>query len=312
MATALLLAASTARATPPTPADVETAKAEFSSGLDLRTKGDLPSALTHFKAAFALVPTPITELEVGRTLLGMGHILEGREALLDASHLPHQDGESDKAQQARDEAGRLAEEARARIASVKVEYGGAPAATPVLTIDGVVIPPAAAGAPRMLDPGHHVVVARAAGKMGRAEVDLRDGEQRTVSLTLDQRDPAVRGEGTGHLVPGPLVYIGFSVAGAGLLVGAGTGMAAFITADTVKGECPNGLCPPSAHGDRQASEALGTISTIAFAVGGAGLVAGIVGLLVSHRVPERERAAQATVRLQPWLGPGTLGLSGSF
>ncbi|HEY2366275.1 MAG TPA: hypothetical protein VGH87_07820 [Polyangiaceae bacterium] len=279
---------------------MESAKVAFTEGLAAREKNDHPGALAKFRAAYALVPTPITGLEVGRELIANGKILEGRALLLEVSRMPKKPGESEKAEQARDEAADLAEKAHAKLATLTVETD----ATDV-SIDDVAIPKDATHTPRVLDPGHHVVVVRSANKSGRAEVDLAPGDQHQIHVDADHDDtPKPIEPPKSHIVfrPRTPFYASVVVTGAGLVVGIGAGIPAAAIAGHLASECPSKKCPPSASGDLDATLALGWVSTIGFAVAGAGAIATIITAALSTH---RETAApppQTTVRLVPALG----------
>jgi hypothetical protein len=275
-------ASSVARADEPTPADVETAKVAFAEGLALREKGDEAGALARFRAAYALVPTPITGLEVGRSLVATNHVLDGRALLLEVARMPKHPGESDKAQASRDAAAELAEKARADLATLTVETD----ADAALTIDDAPIPRDAARSPRVLDPGHHVVSVRAHGRIGRADVDLKPGEQHQVHVDADQVDATVPivvpTRGAYH--PGAAFWVSVVVTAASAVTGIVAGSAALGVAGHLASECPNRSCPPSAWSDLDASSALGWTSTIAFAVSGAGVIAAVIALAAGgHR-----------------------------
>ncbi len=294
-ALAVVLAVSTPAFADPSPADVESAKAQYLEGIALREKGDEAGALVRFKAAFALVPTPITALEVGRSQLALGKILDGRDTLQKAARMPKVAGESAKADEARDEATKLADGAKARLATLAV--------TPVegasLVIDGMPIPRDAATVPRVVDPGHHVVELRTNDSEGRTEVDLRDGESGTVTVPMH---PSMRPAVKLH----PLVFIGFGVGAVGLLTGAATGIGALVTASKLKTDCPNMVCPASSADTIDTSKTLGTVSTIAFIVGGVGVVGGIVGIVLSKREPP------TTAWIAPRVGFLSVGIEGGF
>ena len=281
----------------PSPADVAAAKAQFAEGVDLRASGDLQGALKRFRAAYGFVPTPITGLEVGRTLAQMGHPAEARAVLLEAANMPKRPGESEKATQARADAAKLAAELDAKVATLDVRSD---ADVESVTVDDKPVADGARGAV-VVDPGHHVVAVRTRdGRTGHAEIDAAAGDRKEVHVT-----PSASGGSKTRLHVSPVAWVGFGVAGVGLLVGAVTGGGAFATASSVKRDCPNGLCPPSAHGTLNASVALGTTSTVAFIVAGAGAAVGIVGLLLSKRVPIAESATIV-------VGPGTVGFEGRF
>ncbi len=305
----LVLAAAAPAYADPSPADVESAKAQYLEGIALRQKGDEAGALLRFRAAFALVPTPITALEVGRSQLALGKILDGRDTLLKASHMPKVAGESAKADEARDEATRLADAAKTKLATLTVAPVTDPDAT--LVIDGATIPHDAAAAPRMVDPGPHVVDVKAKGSEGHVEVTLAEGEQRSVEVPLHA--VVVTEPPKGPWKPSPLVFIGFGVGAVGLLGGAATGIAALVTTGKLADECPNKVCAPSSQSTIDTSKALGTVSTIAFIVGGVGVVAGVIGLVISKREPA---PAPAAAWVRPVLGVGgggaTFGLEGGF
>src|SRR5690242_13340717 len=88
----------------PTAADLESARDLFKEGQALRAKGDLEGALTKFKAADALAGTPITGVELGKTLLQMGKLVEAREGFLSVGRIPTKPNESPQTKKARAEA----------------------------------------------------------------------------------------------------------------------------------------------------------------------------------------------------------------
>ena len=69
-------------------------KAWLQSGYDghavweIPQKGENKAALVRFKAAYALVPSPITGLEVGKTQIDLGALVEAREQLVEVTKMP--------------------------------------------------------------------------------------------------------------------------------------------------------------------------------------------------------------------------------
>ena len=102
----------------------------------------------------------------------------------------------------------------------------------------------------------------------------------------------------------PVAIAGFSVAGVGLIAGAITGGLSLSTAGDIDEMCmPN--CPESFRDDYDTGLALAHVSTVSFAVAGAGAVVGVVGLLLPGPAVGGDRA-------QLRVGPGSLSLQGRF
>lgn len=314
-----LLLAPAAYAQEPSAADAETALALYKDGKALREKGELPGALEKLKAAYALAETPITALELGKTYAQMGKLVEAREVLLAVSRLPVRKNESTKAAEARTESEALAAQIKPRLASLTVRVKGVPpGSTQKVTVDGAVVPPDAVSVPRILNPGAHIVVLEVNGKPTQSDVSLIDGEARELELvpadggapppivpppvTGPENPPsAATGGGTSPLVP-----IGFTVAGIGVVVGVVTGIMTLSTASTVKKTCnPDGRCPAAAQSDLDSASTTGTISTIGFIVGIAGAAVGVTGLLMSKPNTEPSRTGFRIV-------PTADGFAGTF
>lgn len=293
----LLLAPATARADEPSAADSETALTLYKDGKALRDKGDLQGALEKLKAAYALVETPITALELGKTHVQMGKLVEAREVLLSVARIPVRKNESTKASEARTEAEALAAQVKPRLASLTVRVKGVPpGAIARVTVDGAGVPPDAMSAPRILNPGAHVVVLEVNGKPTQSDLSLSDGEARELEIAPAEGAigpvvapiPAPPAEPTPPPAPrtsggmSPLVPIGFGVAGVGLVVGTITGVMTLSTASTVKDTCNgDGRCPPSAQSDLDSASTTGAISTVGFVVGVVGIAVGITGIFMS-------------------------------
>jgi len=164
----------------------------------------------------------------------------------------------------------------------------------------------------VLDPGHHVVVVKAPNRSGRAEIELAPGEQHQIKVDADHDEtPKPLVVRTRYVLrPGKTFWASAIVTGAGVVIGIGTGVAALAVTSHLSSECPSKQCPPSAYGDLNASLALGWVSTISFAVAGAGaIVSGVLLAMSGRREPIPEQP-KASVRLVP--GLGGLSLTGSF
>ncbi len=107
----------------------------------------------------------------------------------------------------------------------------------------------------------------------------------------------------------PLAITGFVVGGAGLALGAVTGLLAMSKHSTLTSECTNayGWCPPSAQADLDSYHTMGTLSTVGFIVGGVGVAAGAIFLITA---PKSAPAKAASIL--PTFGPGGIGAFGRF
>ncbi len=107
----------------------------------------------------------------------------------------------------------------------------------------------------------------------------------------------------------PLVYVGFGLAGAGLIIGSITGGVSMSQAADLKEECVYDVCTPEWQEDIDTSMALGHTSTAFFVIAGAGAGLGLAALLLlSGDSTSEEEAAN----IRPLIGAGVLGLEGSF
>ncbi len=330
IATLTLATAGTAFAqqTQPSAADLESARTLFKQGKDLRATGnpaDIRAALDKFTAAYAYAATPLTALELGRTHAALGQLVEARETFLSVARLKVQSDETDKSAAARSEAADLAEQLRPRIPGVSVKVqSAAPEGKTTLTIDGAPVLIVAGTATRKLNPGDHVLVAKAgAGPDAQKTITLKEGEMQDVALAptyaegaaappvgtppARPAEPPPSGSSTGRT----LVVVGAVAAGVGIAAGSVTGVVALSKASSVKDECPDkARCTSSsAQSDYKTGRTMGTISTISFIVAGAGAGALLVGLLMPGSSP---RAGASGVKIEPQVGLGWAGVNGAF
>ncbi|MGA2451384.1 MAG: hypothetical protein ABTD50_22230 [Polyangiaceae bacterium] len=312
--------------------DIAQARELYNEGSKLRDKGDVAGSIEKFQAAYALAATPIIGLDLGKAYMGAGKLVDAREALLAVGRLPRQPQETARSLGARDQSVALAEKLRTRIPTLRVRITGVPASTVAVTIDGAAVPVEALGGPRLLDPGAHQISARSTtGGTAATTVTLAEAESREIELKLVFSGPAPASPPVSTSAPassepapapatpaaatgsqsglGPLVYIGFGVAAGGLIVGSVTGAMAMSKASSVSDACSGTTCPTSVDSDLQSGRTLGDVSTIAFAVAGAGAVAGVVGLVLA---PHARSAGAAGFTWSPWVGVTNAGVRGTF
>jgi hypothetical protein len=303
-----------------TAADRETARALFDDGKRKRDSGNVAGALESFKGADAIMHAPTTGLAVARSLAALGRIIEAREAAVAVEQLPPGPKESAAFADARKSASQLAAELAGRIPSLTIVLKGAtPSTEAAITVDGVSVPPAAAKAPRRLDPGTHAVVAAVNGGQVRGEITLSEHDEKSIELDVTELVSGKAG-GTKN-EPGPVVdskgsyssllWVGLGVAVVGAAAGTVTGLVSMGKTSDVEGGCnADNKCPPSTHDALDGARMFATISTVSFIVAGAGAGVAVVALAMGRR-PSAEQKATAP-RMTPWVGVGSAGLSGSF
>ncbi len=311
----------------PSLADKASARDLFNEAVALRNKGDAKGALAKFQTAYSLWPSPSTGLELGRTHMELGELIEARERFLETAKLSKKTTETPAAQTAREEAQKLADSLEPRIPQLRFQVSGAPAgATVRVSVDGRELPPGAVTAPRKVNPGKHTVLAKTDGANDvSVTVDVKEGESRDVTLafspavsstatapsdtatTTATSSPTTPETATATRGTSPLVYVGFGVAAVGIVVGGITGAIAGSTASKLDDGCTDGRCPPASHADVDSYNRMSTISTISFIAAGVGVGVGVYGLLSSGS-SEPTKAAS----VKPWIGLGSAGVGGTF
>ena len=102
----------------------------------------------------------------------------------------------------------------------------------------------------------------------------------------------------------------------GVAVGSIFGAKVLSKKSSLDSVCKSGKtsCPPSAQGDIDSMRSASTLSTVGFAVGGVALGAGVIMLLVSKSSSSSAdaKSAPAHATVSPFIGPTSIGLSGSF
>jgi hypothetical protein len=314
----------------PSLSDRETARSLMDDGDAKRDKGDHRGALKSYEAADSIMHVPTTGLEVARAQAQLGLLLEARDTLGRVMRSAPKPGEPAPFSAARRAAEALSAELGARIPSVTVLVTGAEASPPPqILVDGEAVPPAAAQAPRKVNPGRHTVVVRSAAIEKNAEVVVSEHDARTVTIDLRPRaigappsDEAEPKAGRPSSLPKALAIGGFSLGVVGIGVGAVTGLMSLGKISDVKKECAGNVCPTRLQSEVDSARSLGLVSTIAFVAGGVGIGVGVVGVFLWGKPAGVEprvegAAAQGRPKLPPLtlsasVGPTWLGLDGTF
>jgi hypothetical protein len=335
----------------PSAADKETARGLMAEGRADRDKNDLKAALKAFAGADAIMHVPTTGLELARAQAAVGQLVEARDTALRVTRSPERPGEPPPFKAARDAASALNDQLEPRIPSLTVNVKNVPAGmSTTLTIDGVDVPSEVIGQPRKLDPGHHVVEAKAGTAYGKQEVDVAEKESKEIAIELPAQGTAPVAGGatdtgttdsaqqqseqpaeTGGRSGGSklMIFGGFGLAAAGAIAGTVTGLMSMSKTSSIKSSpgCSGNVCGPSEYDDISSAKTLATVSTISFIAGGVGAAVGVIGLFVgggssgepsattpaqTPDAPASDQSSRLRVHVAPWIGLGSAGVNGTF
>ena len=294
-------------------ADPAAARDHLKKGYELAQENKCDEAIPHLAESLRLDPKAITlinlaqcEEKVGKLSDALGHWVDARAR-----------AQSENNADIQIEAEKRAKALEARLPHLTIVLAkNAPPGTEV-SRDGVVLGSISLGQSASVSPGKHEIVVKAPGrKDARTEISLAEAETKTVNVDVGEVDPNATTKSpptTAETKDGnasgtsPLVYVGFGTAIVGLTVGTITGLVALGAASKAKDNCPNTACPTQDKlDDVESGRTMGTVSTIGFAVMGAGIAVGVVGLLTSNKTTGKREPPKTTLM---W-GPG--GVRGSF
>lgn len=306
----------------PSAADVESARASFQEGIELRDRNrDLPRAIEKLKAAYALVQTPRIAYELGKTYRMANNYLAARETFLEVDRLPVRARESEEAKKARADSRSQAQDLESRIPSLTLNItgeGGVLQDT-VVTLDDQVIAHETLMTPRRLNPGHHVLLLQVPNRpVARRNIELRDGEAKNLEIRLPKpnqassADPADDGfkttDGVKTTTRGDAGHQALLWSSIGLVtLGSITGLWALAAASDAAKKCDSqtNVCPKSALDGKNMATGLAWVANISF---GAALATGIL----YFAIPPVEVTHGATVGVSPAPGGGFLSMQGTF
>lgn len=186
---ALTLAAACALASPsraapappshePTAAEVSLAREEFQTGMEAVEGQKWEDARAAFARSYALLPRPLTLLNLAGTQAQTGHLVAASESyrqfLREARSAP--------ASAHRADAERALARVETRLGHVELRVDGI-AQDDTLTLDGEGLSTATVGLDLPIDPGkHEVLLSRAGAVAARASFDAGEGETQQVTL----------------------------------------------------------------------------------------------------------------------------------
>lgn len=317
----------------PTEQDRQQARILAAEGYDALQQKSYIVAEDRFRRADKLVHAPTLVVDWARALVGLGRLVEAYERY----ELVLREGVGDNSpwpwKRALQEAERELQELKPRLAWVTVTVEGPD--HPTVFLDGRRVPPAAVGVPRAVNPGHRTVSAWSRGYSSKEQsFDVREGQHLTLPLKLEPKpegapeepEPVVK-EVVDELPPPAYVetgssarrtlgYVAITIGGVGLVVGGVSGILALHERSSLSSRCPHGTCTPLNPQQRGEFESdidryklFQTASTIGFAVGAAGVLAGSYFFLFGN---DAKRSGSSAPRLTPMIGVRSLAVSGSF
>jgi hypothetical protein len=306
--------------TPPSATQKETARGLMETGDAKFAAGDYPGALHAYRSADSIMGVPTTSFAVARALVHLNQLVEAADMLAKVRRYPHQKDEPAAYGRARTEGAELEEDLLLRIPVVKVVLVGPAKDTPVtITVDGDAVERAADQAIRV-NPGKRVIAASAPGYFpASVNVDLEEKSNDTVRLELAidpsyqkpqprERGDAISSDEPDGVVISPWTWASFATGGVGMIIGAATGGAVLAKTSDLEERCGGTQCDPSLESEHDDINTLANVSNVAFIIGGVGLAAGVVTLVLD--LTGETGGDSAAIR--PVIGPGYVGVGGAF
>jgi hypothetical protein len=312
-----------------TATDKAAAEALFDKGKELLTAGRYDEACTKFEGSQKLDSGLGTQLYLADCYEKAGRAASAWATFLEAESLARTRNDQDRADVARQRAAAL----EPRLSKLWVNVASGNSESLEIRRNGAPIPRPSWGVALPVDGGEQVVEASAPGKVAYKQVVTLEPERATaeVSIPVLEDDPnAVAPTESGAAASGPpggadadtgpsdestgsgQRTLGIVVGGVGvvgLALGTVFGLQAKSKNDDSKAKCrPNDPNQCSADGVslREDAQSAATISTIAFGVGGAALVAGVV--LFATAPSSSDSASGPSIQLATRVGPARAGL----
>jgi hypothetical protein len=322
----------------PSAADRATARRLATEGQIALKKGDYDTAADRFVRANDLLAAPTFLVRLARARAGQGRLVEAYEIYRKIIREGVAPDQPDAFKRALAEAKLEVKNVEPRLAWVSINVVGANPNVVEVQLNNAVIPSAALGAQRPVDPGTLRARATADGyRTAEAEVQLAEGEHlpaielRLVPLPKSETtipisespDPIMTHDGgePAFISQSTLSYLTLGLGGAGLAVGGVTGLIAYqrhsdlvaLCEDPDESPChiydPDGSRREDAKKKQHDMKVYATASTIGFIAGGALAATGLILLITAPDDPGEQTQAAS---FRPYVGLGTIGAVGSF
>jgi tetratricopeptide (TPR) repeat protein len=295
----------------PTKQEQVMAKKAAQEGKKHAKKGDWEEAREAWQKSLDLNDTPGVRIELATAEAKLGRLLLAEEHVKKAIEHPKlSPGHKRKAQ-------KTLKELDDKIPTLSLEppsdFSGK------IFVDDEEHAAASLSEPLRLDPGEHVVRARAKGyKPFTESVVLEEGDRKNIVILLTELPkpapappPAEKPAQASGSTQRTLGWVSIAIGGVGLAVGTVMGLQAQSTRADLDGACSNDVCSEEQRDLYDKGTTQASFATAGFIVGGVGIGLGTVLLLTAGK-DEKKPPAQDEARIEPVVGPGRLGVRGTF
>lgn len=304
-------------------------------GLKLAQAGNCAEATSKLERAEKLYHSAVVASRLGECYVDLGRLVEGTEILRKVLREPVPAEPQPALLKALERAQRALDSAKPRIASLIIKVAAVQEIS--LKVDGKLVPISLLDTEIPTDPGEHAVEASAPGFLkSHTRINLGAADKKTVTLTLT-RDPnaptlptasaatALPRDADGAERAAPkdrtasetemssrpseprrtpnrtAAYVTLGLGAVGIGVGSAFGVMAISQRKELKQACPADVCPAASQESLDFARRLGTVATVAFGVGAAGLALGTV-LLFTGGSGSPERGDHALKRRSKFAG----------
>jgi hypothetical protein len=330
-------------------AETAAARSLAVEGLKLAQANNCADAMPKLERAEKLYHSAVVASRLGECYVSIGHLVEGTEILRKVLREPLPAEPPAALLKALDRAQRTLDTAKPRIAGLSVKVASVQNMS--VKIDGTALPSALVDTEIPTDPGEHSIEVFAPGFMkSGTRISVGDGEKKTVTLTLS-RDPnaavlpaaaaavptagKVGSDSSASTASNSTVassssapaerapnrtaaYISLGFGAAGLVAGGVLGLLTIKKHQDLQSQCPNNVCGRDQQHAFDSAKRFGNLATIAFGVGGAGLLLGSVLFFTAspNNADHASNAVKARFAglsaLRVAVGPGQIRLGADF
>lgn len=282
------------------------ARAAMAAGRQARDRGDLQAALKSFTEADDIMHVPTTSLEVAKTDIALGSLVEADAILTRIADSHVSPDEPEVYAQARAEAATLEHDLSERIPRLTFSGDPAPTSAPDVSVDGTLLDTHAWTDGYAVNPGHHIVSVSSGETRLEKSVDVTEKHGQLVHFDFAAQareaappsEPAEPRERAAEPRPssGPSLNT-YGVYGlSGLAVAsAGAGIAFGLTGRNRKHDLENQCAPSCAPESVDRVRTMYTLANISFAVSAGSAIAAII----LHAVEPSSHSARASVQPPP-------------